>query len=64
MGGEIEEGRGGKGMKEIWMEEAVEREANGFERVEIGEVGLGENIALLDGFVEESAAVEAEGHRR
>lgn len=47
----------------VVIEEADQGEANGFEGAEIGEVGLGESVAVLDGFVEKGAAVAAEGHR-
>lgn len=44
---------------EILVEEAVQRKADGPERVEISSMGLGEGETLSYGFLEESAAVAA-----
>lgn len=48
----------------ILVEEAVERESDGLERVEICGMGFGEGETLSYGFVEEGAAVTAERHHR
>lgn len=45
------------------IEEAEQGETDAFKGVEIGEVGLGEGVAVVDSVVEEGTAVTTEGHR-
>lgn len=57
-------GKGGRGIEEVLViEEAEQGETDAFKGVEIGEVGLGEGVAVVDSVVEEGTAVTAEGHR-
>lgn len=65
-GGEIKEGRRGlvSGGDIGVVEESVERSADAFKGVEVGEVGLGEVVALPDGAVQKRAPIPAQSHRR
>lgn len=58
------EGRRAAAAAEILVEEAVQRETDGLEREEVSRMSLSEGETVSYGFIEESAAVTAQRHRR
>lgn len=68
LGREVENRRRGLGdgdvAAQIPVEEPVQRDSNGLEGVEVGEVGFGEGVPLADCLLQEPTPLAAEHHRR